>query len=70
VGPRARLDTEARGKILSPLPAIEPLSPGRPAYSPDTILTELPLLTYIIINILEIKDNRFDRCFSFYIASF
>jgi hypothetical protein len=35
VDPRAVLDTEARGKILSPLPGIEPQSPGRPA----TVLT-------------------------------
>jgi hypothetical protein len=27
------LDTEARGKILSPLPGIKPRSPGRPAHS-------------------------------------
>jgi hypothetical protein len=40
VGPRAGLDTEARGQILSPLPRIEPRSPGRPARS----LTELPRL--------------------------
>jgi hypothetical protein len=33
VGPRAGLDTEDRGKILSPLPGIEPRSPGRPARS-------------------------------------
>jgi hypothetical protein len=33
VGPTAGLDTEARGKILSPLPGIEPRSPGRPAHS-------------------------------------
>jgi hypothetical protein len=33
VGPRAGLDTEASGKILSPLPGIEPLSPGRPVRS-------------------------------------
>jgi hypothetical protein len=33
VGPRAGLDTEARGKILSPIPEIEPRSPGRPARS-------------------------------------
>jgi hypothetical protein len=33
VGPRAGLDTEVRGKILLPLPGIEPLSPGRPARS-------------------------------------
>jgi hypothetical protein len=31
VGPRAGLDTGARGKILSSLPGIEPRSPGRPA---------------------------------------
>jgi hypothetical protein len=30
VGPRAGLDTEARGKIPSPLSGIEPRSPGRP----------------------------------------
>jgi len=28
VGVRAGLDTEARGKIISPLPGIEPRSPG------------------------------------------
>jgi hypothetical protein len=33
VGPRAGLDTEARRKILWPLPGIEPPSPGRPARS-------------------------------------
>jgi hypothetical protein len=33
VGLRAGLDTEARGKILSPLPRIEPPSPGRPGRS-------------------------------------
>jgi hypothetical protein len=31
VGPRASLDTEARGKILLPVPGIEPRSPGRQA---------------------------------------
>jgi hypothetical protein len=30
VGSRAGLDTEARGKILLPLPGIEPRSPSRP----------------------------------------
>jgi hypothetical protein len=30
VGPRAGLDTEVRGKVLSPLPGIEPQSLGRP----------------------------------------
>jgi hypothetical protein len=33
VGPRAGLDTEARGKFLSPLPGIEPRSPGHPVRS-------------------------------------
>jgi hypothetical protein len=33
VGLRAGLDTGARGNILSPLPGIEPRSPGRPARS-------------------------------------
>jgi hypothetical protein len=33
VGPRAGVETEVRGKILSPLLGIEPLSPGRPAHS-------------------------------------
>jgi hypothetical protein len=41
VGPRAGLDTEARGKILSPLPGIEPRLPGRPTRS-HRLLTELP----------------------------
>jgi hypothetical protein len=33
VGPRAGLDTEAIGKILSPLSGIQPQSPGHPACS-------------------------------------
>jgi hypothetical protein len=33
VGPRAGLDTEAGGKILSPLSGRETRSPGRPARS-------------------------------------
>jgi hypothetical protein len=33
LGPRAGLDTEVRGKILSPLPGIEHRSPGRLARS-------------------------------------
>jgi hypothetical protein len=33
VGPRAGLDTEAKGKTLSPLPGFESRSPGRPARS-------------------------------------
>jgi hypothetical protein len=33
VGPRAGPGTEARGKVLSLLPTIEPRPPGRPARS-------------------------------------
>jgi hypothetical protein len=33
VGPRAGLDTEARGKIIWPCLGIEPRSPGRPVRS-------------------------------------
>jgi hypothetical protein len=33
VGPRADLDTKARGKFISHLPGIEPRSPGRPVRS-------------------------------------
>jgi hypothetical protein len=33
LGPRTGLDTEDRGKILSPLPGIEAQSPGRPVRS-------------------------------------
>jgi hypothetical protein len=33
VGPRAGLDTEASGNILSSLPGIEPRSSGRPVRS-------------------------------------
>jgi hypothetical protein len=33
VGPTPGVDTEATGKILSPLPGIEHRSPGRPARS-------------------------------------
>jgi hypothetical protein len=47
VGPRAGLDTEARGKIISPLPGIEPRLPGRPARSQDTILPELTRLQLV-----------------------
>jgi hypothetical protein len=33
MGPRAGLDTEARGKVISTLPGIEPQSSGCPARS-------------------------------------
>jgi hypothetical protein len=40
VGLRAGLDTEARGKILSPLPEIERRSTGRPARSQTLAYTD------------------------------
>jgi hypothetical protein len=41
VGPRAGVDTEARGKIISPLPGTEP----RSSVCSQTVLIELPRLT-------------------------
>jgi hypothetical protein len=47
VSARAGLDTEVRGKILLPLPGIEPRLPGRPVHS-QTLLTELPWLPSLL----------------------
>jgi hypothetical protein len=62
VGPRAGLDTEAKGKILSPLPGIEPRSPGRPSSNQT-----LYCLRYsahnrqsTILNLISIV--KFDEC--------
>jgi hypothetical protein len=41
VDPRAGLHTEATGKILSPVPGIEPLSPGRTARSQTLFINYL-----------------------------
>jgi hypothetical protein len=46
VGLRAGLDKEARGKILSPLPDIEPRSPGRPAHSQTMCWLSYPAHNY------------------------
>jgi hypothetical protein len=43
VGSRAGLDTEITGKILSPLPGIEPRSPGRPARSETLYSLSYPI---------------------------
>jgi hypothetical protein len=52
VGPRAGLDTEARGRLLSPLPRIEPPSPGSPARSRH--YTELPRITqYLLLSAIQ-----------------
>jgi hypothetical protein len=48
------------GKVLSPLPGIEPRSPGRPARGET--LTELPQLTYllnILFNIIPLSKLRY-----------
>jgi hypothetical protein len=61
VGPRAGLDTEARGKILLPLPGIEPRSPGRPVRT-QTLLIELPgsqhQLKHTIITEQPLRSDR------------
>jgi hypothetical protein len=54
VGPKAGLDTEARGRLLSPLPRIEPPSPGSPARSRH--YTELPRITHNIYYSLLFKN--------------
>jgi hypothetical protein len=59
VGPRAGLDTQATGKILSPLPGIEHRSSGHPARSQTLYWLSYPahniiLLPYIIIIIIII----------------
>jgi hypothetical protein len=50
VGPRAGLDTETRGKILSPLSGIEIRSPGRPARSQTLYCLSYPGSQHIIRN--------------------
>jgi hypothetical protein len=57
VGPRAGLDTEATGKILSHLPEIEPRLPGHPVRS-QTLLTELPG-SHLHLEILRINTCCF-----------
>jgi hypothetical protein len=51
VGPRAGLDAEDRGKSLSPLPGIEPPSPGRSARSQTLYWLSFRLTMYIYIYI-------------------
>jgi hypothetical protein len=62
VGPRAGMNTEATGKILSPLPGIKPKSPSRPARSqtpywlgyPARVLTVLHIISQQYLFVLEI----------------
>jgi hypothetical protein len=53
VGPRVGLDTEAREKIISPLPGIEPRFLGRTA----RILTELPGPVCIITTVKKLLSS-------------
>jgi hypothetical protein len=59
VGPRAGLDTEARGKILC---LCRGSNPGRPARSQDTILTELPRLHFALVEGLKYdEENKWEK---------
>jgi hypothetical protein len=66
MGPRDGLDTDARGKILSPLPGIERRSPGRPVRSETLHWLSYPAhqRCIIITVIVGIKDIQIDRSFS------
>jgi hypothetical protein len=70
VGPRAGVDTDVTGKVLSPLPGIEPRSPGRPVRSQTLLWLSYPshqihtycrkfLRKFIMINLLtdEVYSN-------------
>jgi hypothetical protein len=46
VGPKAGLNTDVKGKILSPLPGIEPRSPGPPSPGPPARSRTLNCLSY------------------------
>jgi hypothetical protein len=61
VGPSASLDTEARGKILSPLPGIEPRSPGCLARSQTLYWLSYPAPLFSCCNIAKTKlwNNRY-----------
>jgi hypothetical protein len=63
VDPRAGLDNEARGKILSPLRGIEPRSPGRPVRSQTLYWLSYPgshLLRYgLYITLLFNRSSGF-----------
>jgi hypothetical protein len=65
VSPRAGLDIEAIGKILSPLPGIEPRSPGRPARSQTLYWLSYPaqtLLNYCTINCRKVLWLLISSC--------
>jgi hypothetical protein len=57
VDPRAGMDTEAAGKIISPLPGIEPRSPGLPARS-QTPLSCTDSIKYLFNCIVRNKMSK------------
>jgi hypothetical protein len=65
VGSRAGLDTEATGKIISPLPGIEPRSPGRPACSQTHTdwANRLTKIRYTMSNTEQVKFHRDRYCY-------
>jgi hypothetical protein len=60
VGPRAGLDTEARGRILSSLPGIEPRSPGRPVRS-QTLSSVKTVPNYIRGTLQQLRHFLFKK---------
>jgi hypothetical protein len=69
VGPRGGLYSEAREKILFPLPGVESRSPGPPGRKPDTILTELHRLLAIKVYQAEQSNGSTIINFRFKTAS-
>jgi hypothetical protein len=63
VGPRDGLDTEATGEILSPLPGIEPRSPGRPDRRQTLYWLRYTHLYYVLIQ----YSKTWSKCLSKYL---
>jgi hypothetical protein len=57
VGPRAGMDTQAGGKILSPLPGIEPRSPGCPVRSRTVYCLSYPAPPGPVLNLIPLTSE-------------
>jgi hypothetical protein len=57
MGSRAVLDTEGRGKVLSPLPGIESQSPGRPARSQTLYRLIYPAYRHVMLLTVNMMWN-------------
>jgi hypothetical protein len=58
VGPRADVDTELKGKIILPLPGMEPRSPGP---SSDAVLSypgSHDTLMHVVISVVRIDSSK------------